>query len=539
MQRSTLSYLICFFIILTTLCLFDGVASAVTISASPTIASPGQEINITVHSAYLRSEKVCSMQINFGDSPTWKTLLPLCISRSCVNYATHVYRSPGSYLIRTRLTPGSATCLALLVAPTTASTTVTITPPPDVTLPDGVVGMSYAEKLGNLNTSFQLIAGQMAPGLAISRNMLQGIPEQEGRYRFQVRDMNALGAATETWYNLKVTKSLLTVTTTPQKVEIDRNRASSFSLTYTFKSSKPLSDTLESSSGIFFVGNRQLGTVNRVISTRMSNGSARLSEEITVPLKVLKTAQRLRADTIRYQRTFTARYLDAATTSSTAIAVGTGFTFTNIRIYFADHTSKKFVKRNERNIGASVDLRYEGAGLLKGHWQADNRILARVTKSLPFADGRTITLKLPTNPPLPTYATGSHRLRFVITEPVMNIVFPEVIYMVTGEDLTMLHQIDLVGPADRAEIKAGEMNFSWEKQRNVAIYRLEFFVDPDQAEPIFSAFSQKLFYTMPNVTLLQQKFIENQTYYWRVTGLDVNNNPVAGSKTCSFFLRPR
>jgi len=144
---------------------------------------------------------------------------------------------------------------------------------------------------------------------------------------------------------------------------------------------------------------------------------------------------------------------------SRTVTVSTFLTFTRIQVYFKDHESKLFVKRNQRGIQAAADFRYEGAGLFKGYWQADDRILAQVIKNLPYANNRTFTLKLPAVPPLPTHATGSHRLRFVITEPPMNITFPSVIYVVAGEDLVVRHPISLVSPAKGATLSSGASNF--------------------------------------------------------------------------------
>jgi hypothetical protein len=271
----------------------------------------------------------------------------------------------------------------------------------------------------------------------------------------------------------------------------------------------------------------------------MTKGTAQLNEQVKIPLDIIKTAQRMGIKNIRYQRTFTPRYMDAATTSSTAIAVGTGFTFTKIRITFLDHTSKRFVKRNERIDGAMVELRYEGAGLLKGYWQADDRILARVTKSLPFANSRTITLKLPKVPPLPTHSTGSHRLRFVITNPVMNIPFPQVIYIVTGEDLSKAHPIHLLSPVNDETLSTDKLSFSWKPRHGTTLYHLELFRGKGKKKQtvVFSAFSKKAFYTLPE-TIRRKKLHSNTRYFWRVTGLDKDNKPIAQSRLRSLTVGP-
>lgn len=219
---------------------------------------------------------------------------------------------------------------------------------------------------------------------------------------------------------------------------------------------------------------------------------------------------------------------------SRTVTVSTFLTFTRIQVYFKDHESKLFVKRNQRDIEAAADFRYEGAGLFKGYWQADDRILAQVIKNLPYANNRTFTLKLPAVPPLPTHMTGSHRLRFVITEPSMNITFPEVIYVVAGEDLVARHPVFLVSPLNGETRSADRLTFSWKVKPGVSTYRIEIFAG-DPHEVIFSAYSKASAYTMPD-SIVSGKLTSNTTYNWRVIGLDENDLPVAESETLSFFL---
>ncbi|MFP7755713.1 S8 family peptidase [Thermodesulfobacteriota bacterium B35] len=397
--------------------------------------------------------------------------------------------------------------------------------------------MDYEYTLGNRGNRYRLTTGRMDPGLKIRFNKIEGAPARVGKYRFLIRSTDPVGATSDTWYNLKVIRARLKVTVSPQKSTIARNRAASLRLTWSFSASEEISDTLESFQGIFFAGSRRLGQVNRRISTRMTNGRARLAEQVTVPIEVIRTAQRLGLDEIRYQRTFKARYMDAATTSSAAIAMSTGFVFTRIHIYFDDdRSSKKFVKRNQKGITAAVDLRYEGAGLLKGYWQVDDRILARVTRNLPFSSGRTITLQLPKVPALPTHSTGSHRLRFVITRPAMDIAFPQVIYVVTGEDLSDSHPIQLLTPVAGATLPPRDLYFTWKRRRGVHMYKLEIFLEKKNGpETIYSAFSKKGAYTPPG-TLLLKKLSTGSEYSWQVSGLDRNNRVVARSKKRRFTL---
>lgn len=526
------------------------IASAATITA-PSSAGMGQEITATLMTEEvfsLGAPLTCTMQITFGDGSQPITVDmhnagtsqcqgsgPALQNTTCRTNVIHSYGTAGIYVIRAR-----PLICRMLNPPLTPLSRITITAPTarEIDLPDGVVGMDYTYELGDRQNRYLKTTGRMDSGLKIVRNKINGVPVREGKYRFQIRTTDPRTAiTTDTWYNLKVTKALLKVTVDPKKAAIDRNRAETFRLRYTFSASEEINDVLESGQGIFFAGSRRIGTVNARISTKMVKGKAQLNEQVTVPLAVIKTAQRMGIDQIRYQRTFTARFMDKSTTSSVAVAVGTGFTFTRIRIYFADDkNSKKFVKRNQKGIRAKVELRYEGAGLLKGYWQADDRILARVTKNLPFANARTTTLSLPKVPPLPTHSIGSHRLRFVITNPPMRIPFPQVIYIVTGEDLATVHPIRLISPKGRQSVQENPLSFSWQSRHEVALYKVELFKGKGKKQTlVFSAFSKKTTYILPE-NVQSKKLHPDAGYFWRVTGLDRNNKPVAQSKVEKFTV---
>ncbi len=530
-----MSYILkCFLLCLCFVFLSFGQAPAVNINV-PSTARPGETVTYRVMSQSSSGAYTCVLQINFGDSATWQNLLPFCTSTSCTQTTNHIYSATGAYNIRVR--PNPTILCTDINPPLTPSRTINIIQSSgEVTMPDGTVAMEYSYQFGVNTNRYQKVGGRLDRGLRIIGNKLTGIPEQAKNYRFRVRATSPDGAIVENWYNLTITKARLTVTTTPQKITLNRNRPGTFRLTYNFKSSEPLNDTLMSARGVFWGGSRKLGILNTGITTEMTAGQARLSEQVTISLNVIKMAQRLGVKNIRYQRTFIPRYMDAATTGAVAVTVGTGFTFTKIRITFLDHTGKRFVKRNEKIDGAMVELRYEGAGLLKGYWQVDDRILARVTKSLPFANGRTITLQLPGVPPLPTYSTGSHRLRFVIVNPVMNIPFPQVIYIVSGEDPSKVHAIQLISPEDNADLRADNLSFSWKSRVGVVLYHLELFENTkEERRVVFSSYSKKAIYTVPTSRLCRKLRLRS-SYFWRVTGLDEDNKPIAGSRQRKFKL---
>ena len=215
-SRKTYLLLWCFFLTFFIFC--STKALAVTVTVMPSTAQVAQTITATVRTNFLYGSPTCTMQINFGDG-TGQNYFNVgnCLNTgggsTCTNQRPHSYSAPGTYTITT-----SGTCVDL-VAPTSASTTVTITAPPPITrpvpeidLPDGVVGMDYEYKLGDRTNRYTKTGGRIDHGLRIVRNTIKGVPEREGKYRLQIRATDRLGTTTDTWYNLQVIKALLKVT---------------------------------------------------------------------------------------------------------------------------------------------------------------------------------------------------------------------------------------------------------------------------------------------------------------------------------------
>ena len=182
---------------------FSTTVSAVTIQATPSTATTGQLIQMTITSTY-SSTPDCTLQVNFGDNSSWQRLSVCSGGTPCLRTTNHIYRVSGRYRVRTVPAPDpSGSNCTNLVAPRTTATWVTITapeisppvvvPPQEITLPDGVVGMTYTYTMGSGVSTYRKIKGKIDTGLRIVQNKIKGKPYRPGKYHFKVQAIDPHG----------------------------------------------------------------------------------------------------------------------------------------------------------------------------------------------------------------------------------------------------------------------------------------------------------------------------------------------------------
>jgi len=102
-----------------------------------------------------------------------------------------------------------------------------------------------------------------------------------------------------------------------------------------------------------------------------------------------------------------------------------------IRIYFSNDRPEITVKRNYP-LTAYTEIGYTGVGILQGHWEVDEEILTHVTKTI-SSDNRVV-IESPVIPKIPTFVSGTHKVKFIITNPPEKIPFPWATYFVTTDE---------------------------------------------------------------------------------------------------------
>jgi hypothetical protein len=202
------------------------------------------------------------------------------------------------------------------------------------------------------------------------------------------------------------------------------------------------------------------------------------------------------------------------------------FSLRRVELYFKNRRGQITVPRNHPDLRAFADIRFNGSGLLTGYWQVDRRILQSFAKHVTF--GREITLKTPKLPALPTYETGYHIVRLVITRPQPLRTMPEIAYYVTSEmfESPIGGKIYLLSPGKEALLSFAPARFQWRKLPVVHVYLIEF-REQDKSKALFSALTKEPFYTISTPAL--PYFMPDKPLLWSVKGFDKEGKTLAES----------
>ncbi len=220
--------------------------------------------------------------------------------------------------------------------------------------------------------------------------------------------------------------------------------------------------------------------------------------------------------------------------SAALISEAAEFRITRLQLYFENKRAEITIKKDLPSLKAYADIRFTGSGLLKGFWEVDGRILKNVNRHIITSD-RSITVETPNAPPLPTFETGTHRVRFVITNPSQDIPFPEAIYFVTAKKFKEIFPVNLIYPNNKSEVDYSPLTFRWETEEKTVTYLIAFFKEDDE-KPVFSAYTKKAEYRLP-LTVLKGIFAPGRSYFWSVKSFDTDNNKAGESPVYRFTFK--
>jgi len=329
------------------------------------------------------------------------------------------------------------------------------------------------------------------------------------------------------------------LTTNPSSITIPRGQQSINRITYRFTQPGGCFNAF-SSGGQFISGQTVLGSVNTTLSVPLAGGAGRATETVVIPISVLKRAEQLKINRFYYRRIFSyscVQFQPPRDISSVQINVTTEaaaeFNITRLHLYFENKRPEITVKRNQPSLKAYADIRFVGSGLLRGYWEVDGRILSYVNQHLVY--GRSVTIESLDVPPLPTFVTGTHVVKFVVINPSPNFSLPAALYFVTAEDFREILPIQLIYPQNKSEIDFSPVTFRWERKDRMVTYLTEVFEEGIE-RPIFSAYSKKSDYTLPP-SIFENQFSPDKKYLWRVRGFDGDNNMAGESSVFSFTFK--
>ncbi len=202
-------------------------------------------------------------------------------------------------------------------------------------------------------------------------------------------------------------------------------------------------------------------------------------------------------------------------------------------IFLDNRRPKATVKQYQRNLKAYAEIRYTGAGLLQGHWEIDGRIFSKVHKQL-YQGVQKVTIQTPLAPPLPTYAVGTHRVRFVITRPETVFEFPQALYFVEADQEQFNIPIRLAEPADNESTACVPFTLRWEAAGKAYVYLVEF-IEKDGVDPTFSAYAKETAYTLRE-DLCRSLRESGRAFRWRVKAISQEGQVIGESASNNLFL---
>jgi hypothetical protein len=326
----------------------------------------------------------------------------------------------------------------------------------------------------------------------------------------------------------------VSVSVIPSSFSIQRDTATTRNIGYNFTITPPGDLDLNSNNGLFLVGSSIIGEFNMPISVTIRNGAGNVNETVNIPVSVIKRAEQLGSTRVTYVRTFSGGSVSVTAQAEINIttAAAADFNISRLQLYFDNGRAETVVKRNQPSLKVYADVTFTGSGLLEGFWEVDGRVLSYVFRNIVYGD-RIFTIETPDIPPIPTFETGTHRVRLVLTSPAKDIPFPEVIYFVTAKEYEGKRlPISLIAPQDISEIDFSPTAFTWEGKDMSVTYLIEFLEEGNE-KPVFSAYTKKARYDLPEF-VLKNIFSPGMNYFWRVTGFDRGNIKVEESQTFRF-----
>jgi len=201
-----------------------------------------------------------------------------------------------------------------------------------VALPDGTEGVPYSQKIraygGRLPVTLMLAGGAIPTGLTLSPDgVVSGTPTMEGTYSLTLLAVDscqpAKQSATQTLQLfvsgrggaaqpiqpsvIRKRPLAVTATVTPSVFSIPASGVVTREVSYRLTATPPETATLESPGGSFMVARGVIESVAIPLTAILINGSAVLTEKITIPQRVMEAAREQNGAKILFSRPFMGR----------------------------------------------------------------------------------------------------------------------------------------------------------------------------------------------------------------------------------------
>jgi|GEM_PF-5696712 len=276
----------------------------------------------------------------------------------------------------------------------------------------------------------------------------------------------------------------LQVSNSPTGAAVVITQPSAVLVTWSVRSGEPNPTTIVSEEGLFVLGSTVLGQVNTSLTASVdSNGAAAVNETLLIPPDVSNRALKMNAPTFFYKRTFRSTSTGATGQSALTCRLSTSaygnFSIAAVTLFFENERGEATFQQNDPRARASVEVRYNGTGLLKAAWEVQEpnssqyRVLQQINYNLTYGD--RIVFYTPPVPPLPTVITGRYFLRLRIDEPVSGFELPQATYFVRPPiGANDEARIKLASPLQGARINE-TTTFQWNGKARGALLRFSIY----------------------------------------------------------------
>lgn len=330
------------------------------------------------------------------------------------------------------------------------------------------------------------------------------------------------------------------VNITPSSINVAQGQATTVTVQYQFTKVMlspitPFTGVITSTNGTFISPDAIIGTNPVPMPVNINSGRGTASEILIIPAGVVERALSGGSTSFIYRRIFTSPMGDTAIMNvSITSDAAASFNVKRVELYFDNNRAEVTVQKYFPNLKAYADIRFTGSGLLEGYWEVDGRIISRVYQMLTF--GAMTTLKTPDIPALPTFDSGSHIIRFVITNQGVALPTPALVYFVTNEEFKgKMMELGIKSPQDGSLIDRKSAMFKWGSFSGASLFLVQYYENIED-NPIFSAYTKKNYYVLPE-KVFSHIFISGKKYYWRVTGYNDKDNMTGESATNSFTVK--
>lgn len=420
--------------------------------------------------------------------------------------------------------------------------------------PMGKVGASFRYQFRatnpNINPAYQVVAGQIPPGLKVStKGLIQGVPLKKGKYAFTIEAALACSNGTRRVSQAYVLviqprQLKLSVRCHPDAFAVEEEKLTSSTIAYLFSIDGSQSLTLTSSEGLFQVRQTVIGRIREPLTAILDQSSGKAVEKLTIPASIYQAVKKYNSQQITYTREFRGVGSTVTVKASVTITLAAqpALSIQSMDVFFTEDKGQSQLKR-KRNTrvtltkGQTSPLLYAQVhlnrpGVIKAYWQINGKPV-----SGPVSDktaNKVLTVAYPhQRAPLNKLPAGQHIIQYVIQSPKTSLASPKALLVVRSNNtVKTTATVQLNAPQNDSTLDYQGLTFRWAGSNTVTQYRLEISSAQD-AKVLFTTTTQQSMFHL-NGAQVKNHLAAGTVYRWRVLGLNNQKQVVAQSPSGQF-----